>query len=61
MRNVNFVEVGMENFGPYTERMLLMFDNDSLTLLTGPNGIGKTMALDAIPFTLFGSTSKGAK
>ena len=61
MRNVNFVEVGMENFGPYTERMLLMFENNSLTLLTGPNGIGKTMALDALPFTLFGTTSKGAR
>jgi len=61
MRDVNFREVGMENFGPYIERMLLAFDNNSLTLLTGPNGIGKTMALDALPFTLFGSTSKGAK
>ena len=61
MREINFVEVGMENFGPYTDRMLLMFENNALTLLTGPNGIGKTMALDALPFTLFGSTSKGAR
>ena len=61
MRNVNFIEVGMENFGPYIDPMILEFPNNSLTLLTGPNGIGKTMALDALSFTLFGSTSKGAR
>lgn len=61
MRDVNFVEVGMENFGPYIDPMVLNFPNDSLTLMTGPNGIGKTMALDAIPYTLYGITSKGAK
>jgi exonuclease SbcC len=61
MRDVNFIEVGMENFGPYIERMILTFENNALTLITGPNGIGKTMALDALPFTLFGTTSKGAK
>jgi DNA repair exonuclease SbcCD ATPase subunit len=61
MRNVNFIEVGMKNFGPYIDPMVLSFPNDSLTLVTGPNGIGKTMALDAIPYTLYGMTSKGAK
>lgn len=61
MKNINFIEVGMENFGPYIDPMILEFQNDSLTLLTGPNGIGKTMSLDALPFTLFGSTSKGAR
>ena len=61
MRDVNFTEVGMENFGPYIDPMVLTFPNDSLTLLTGPNGIGKTMSLDAIPYTLYGITSKGAR
>lgn len=61
MRDVQFQEVGMENFGPYIDPMLLTFPNDKLTLLTGPNGIGKTMSLDAIPFTLYGITSKKAK
>jgi exonuclease SbcC len=51
----------MENFGPYIEPMILNFKNDSLVLMTGPNGIGKTMALDAIPFTLYGVTSKKAR
>jgi len=61
MRDINFYEVGMENFGPYIDPMILTFQNNSLTLVTGPNGIGKTMMLDSIPFTLYGVTSKGVK
>jgi len=61
MRHVNIQEVGMKNYGPYLDPMVLEFKDDSLILITGPNGIGKTMALDAIPFTLFGITSKGMK
>ena len=61
MRNIQFQEVGMKNYGPYTDPMILTFENDKLVLVTGPNGIGKTMAIDAIPFTLYGITSKGAK
>ena len=61
MRNINFQEVGMENYGPYIDPMIHTFDNDNITLMTGPNGVGKTMSLDAIPFTLYGITSKGAR
>jgi len=61
MREINFIEVGMKNFGPYVEPMVLTFENDKLTLITGPNGIGKTMSLEAIPYTLFGAASSGAK
>jgi DNA repair exonuclease SbcCD ATPase subunit len=61
MRDIVFHEVGMENFGPYVEPMVLTFENDKLTLITGPNGIGKTMSLEALPFTLFGETCKKAK
>ena len=61
MKIITFQEVGMENYGPYIDPMILEFTNDKLTLVTGPNGIGKTMAIDAIPFTLYGVTSKGAK
>jgi len=61
MREVEFQESGMENFGPYIEPMSLSFPKNQLTLLTGPNGIGKTMSLDSIPFTLYGITSKKAK
>lgn len=61
MKQINFQEVGMENFGPYIEPMILTFENDKLTLITGPNGSGKTTLFEAIPYTLFGITSKGAK
>lgn len=61
MREVIFQESGMKNFGPYIDPMVLPFPNDKLSLITGPNGIGKTMALDSIPFTLYGITSKKAK
>ena len=61
MREITFHEVGMENFGPYIDPMVLTFENDKLTLITGPNGIGKTMSLEAIPFTLYGETCKKAR
>jgi len=61
MREITFHEVGMQNFGPYVEPMVLTFENDKLTLITGPNGIGKTLSLEAIPFTIYGETSKKAK
>jgi DNA repair exonuclease SbcCD ATPase subunit len=61
MRNIKFIETGMINFGPYVDQMVLKFQDDQLTLIVGPNGVGKTMALDSIPFTLFGVTSKGLK
>ncbi len=61
MRQANIQEVGMENFGPYLDPMILEFKPDTMVLMTGPNGIGKTMSLDAIPYTFYGSTSKGAK
>jgi DNA repair exonuclease SbcCD ATPase subunit len=61
MRNIKFIETGMVNFGPYIDQMVLKFQDDKLTLIVGPNGVGKTMSLDSIPFTLFGMTSKGLK
>jgi DNA repair exonuclease SbcCD ATPase subunit len=61
MRNIEFQEVGMENYGPYIDPLILEFKNDTLTLVTGPNGVGKTMALDAILFTLYGITSRGMR
>lgn len=61
MKHINFLEVGMKNYGPYIEEMILPLNQYSLSLITGPNGIGKTMILDAIPFSLYGTTSKGKK
>ena len=61
MRNIIFEKVGMKNFGPYIEPLEFEIKNGKLTLITGPNGVGKTMSLDAIPYTLYGLTTKGVK
>lgn len=61
MRSVQIQEVGMQNYGLYVEPMVLEFKNDTITLIVGPNGSGKTMMIDAIPFTFYGITSKGAR
>lgn len=61
MRTVNFREVGMVNYGPYKDPMILPIKDNSLILIVGPNGVGKTMMIDAIPYTLFGTTSKEMK
>lgn len=61
MKEIVFTKVGMENFGPYIDKMEYDITPNTITLITGPNGVGKTMMLDAIPFTLFGTTSKGMR
>ena len=50
--------VKLQNFGSYKE---LEFDlqNQGLTLISGPTGAGKSTLMDAIPWVLFGKTSKG--
>ena len=61
MRNIIFENVGMKNFGPYIDPLEFKIKDGILTLITGPNGIGKTMSLDAIPYTMYGITTKGAR
>jgi DNA repair exonuclease SbcCD ATPase subunit len=61
MREIKFTEIGMENYGPYEEPFVLECPEDSLTLITGPNGVGKTIALDSMGFTFYGITSKGER
>lgn len=61
MRKITFEKVGMKNFGPYIDPLEFEIKDGILTLITGPNGIGKTMSLDAIPYTLYGITTKGAR
>ena len=41
MKDITIHEVGMENYGPYIDPMILTFKNDTVTLLVGPNGVGK--------------------
>jgi len=61
MRKIIFEKVGMKNFGPYIDPLEFEIKDGILTLITGPNGIGKTMSLDAIPYTFYGITTKGAR
>ena len=61
MRKIIFEKVGMKNFGPYIDPLEFKIKDGILTLITGPNGIGKTMSLDAFSYTLYGITSKGAR
>ena len=61
MKEIIFDEVYMENFGVYQSPMILPLDKQGLTLIAGPNGVGKTTMFDAIPYTLFGITTKGLR
>ncbi len=61
MRKIIFREIGMENYGPYTEPFILECPENSLTLITGPNGVGKTIAMDSMSFTFYGTTSKNER
>ena len=50
----------MTAFGPYAETVHLDFadlKNQSLFLITGPTGAGKTSILDAMVFALFGESA----
>ncbi|MCZ0717491.1 AAA family ATPase [Aerococcus kribbianus] len=53
----------MQAFGPYKDQMTIQFPGndqvtqESLFLITGPTGAGKTTIFDAIVFALYGQTS----
>ena len=52
----------MTAFGPYPKKVILDFAvlaNQSMFLITGPTGAGKTSILDAIVYALYGQTSGG--
>lgn len=61
MREINFYEVGFENFCLYTELTIFEFKNGTITLITGPNGSGKSTIFNAINFSLYGVTSTGLR
>jgi len=61
MKQISFLEVGMENYGLYIEPMVLSIKEATITLVVGPNGVGKSMMLEAIPFTFYGVTPRGAR
>lgn len=54
----------MTAFGPYPKEVILDFSvlaNQSMFLITGPTGAGKTSILDAIVYALYGQTSGGLR
>jgi len=61
MKTVTFKEIGMENFKSYIDPMVIKIIPGTITLLVGPNGIGKTSIFDSIPFSFYGMTYKGAR
>ncbi len=61
MKNVNFREIGMENFGGYQDVMSLQIADSKLTLITGPNGSGKTTIFDSVAYSFYGVTTKGLR
>lgn len=60
MKIINFINIEMTNFCCYTY-FTYKFVNNTISLITGPNGVGKSSIFDCILFTLFGVTGKGAK
>ena len=54
----------MTAFGPYPKEVILDFAvlaNQSMFLIAGPTGAGKTSILDAIVYALYGQTSGGLR
>jgi DNA repair protein SbcC/Rad50 len=54
------LSVSLRNFGSYKD-LTFDFQGQGLTLIQGATGAGKSTFMDAIPWILFGVTSKGGK
>lgn len=61
MKNVIFTKIGLTNFGCYIEPFQMDIISGKMTMISGPNGTGKTTIFDSISFTLYGVTSKGLR
>lgn len=61
MKNIKFRKIYLENFCCYISPMELEIKDNSLTLIVGINGCGKTSIFDSLLFTLYGVTSKGLR
>lgn len=61
MKKVKFMKTGMENFCCYIEPMEMEMKENNLTVIIGPNGVGKSTIFDSIAFSLYGETTKKLK
>ena len=61
MKKVTFLKAGARNFCVYQELIEFEFKNNKICMITGPNGTGKTTLIDILPFSLYGTTSKGLR
>lgn len=59
MRYVKFKRFGAKNFKNHIEAIDLTIPESGITLISGPNGSGKTSIIEILFFTLFGRTPEG--
>jgi DNA repair exonuclease SbcCD ATPase subunit len=57
---VRIISVELENFASY-EKLEFNFENQGLTLIQGPTGVGKSTLCDSVAWCLFGITAKDGK
>jgi chromosome segregation protein len=60
MKHIDFLLAGVENYCQFKEPREFFFEK-GITIISGPNGIGKTNLMDSLGFTHYGVTSKGLK
>ena len=60
---MKLIKLTLENIGPYKGKHVIDFDelNNSLFLITGPTGSGKSYIFDSICYALYSETSGGKR
>jgi len=61
LKKIKFEKLGVSNYCLFQDEIILDFKDNSIVVIYGANGKGKTSLFDAIPYTLYGVTSKGQK
>jgi len=61
LNTIDFIEVEFDKYCCFKEPFKFNFINNSLTLIYGPNGNGKTSIFKALPLGLYGMTPEGER